>query len=68
MNLFVLRYLFPLVFEGEKTNFELLKEMGGTISNVSHAMHKLHMLGLINILKVGQGHGLLTIQGYPLKL
>ncbi|MDN3511260.1 MAG: nucleotidyltransferase domain-containing protein [Candidatus Jettenia sp. CY-1] len=47
MKLFIIRYLFRLVFEGEKTNSELSKDVGGTISNVSHAMHRLYALGLI---------------------
>ncbi|MCF6148681.1 MAG: hypothetical protein E3K37_08475 [Candidatus Kuenenia sp.] len=47
MNLFIIRYLFHLVFEGEKTNSELSKEVGGTISNVSHAMHRLYALDLV---------------------
>ena len=47
MNLFIIKYLFHLVFEGEKTNFDLSKEVGGTISNVSHAMHRLYASGLV---------------------
>lgn len=47
MNLFIIKYLFHLVFEGEKTNSELSKEVGGTISNVSHAMPRLYASGLI---------------------
>lgn len=47
MNLFIIKYLFHLVFEGEKTNSELSKEVGGTMSNVSHAMHRLYASGLV---------------------
>lgn len=47
MNLFIIRYLFHLVFEGEKTNPEMSKAVGGTLSNVSHAMRRLYALGLV---------------------
>ena len=47
MNLFIIRHLLHLVFEGEKTNPEMSKAVGGTLSNVSHAMRRLYALGLV---------------------
>ncbi len=47
MNLFIIRYLLYLVFEGEKTNPEMSKAVGGTLSNVSHAMRHLYTIDLV---------------------
>ncbi|MBM4146281.1 MAG: nucleotidyltransferase domain-containing protein [Nitrospira sp.] len=47
MNLYILKYLFLLIFEGEKNIKELSIEAGGTIYNASRAMSILHGLGLV---------------------
>jgi len=47
MNLYILKYLFLLIFEGEKNISELSVEAGGTIYNASRAMGLLHRLGLV---------------------
>ena len=47
MNLYVIKYLLFLIFEGEKTTRELSQELGRSIYNASHAMGKLFELGLV---------------------
>lgn len=47
MSLYSIKYLFHLIFEGEKTSRELSDELGGSIYNASHAMGALHSLGLV---------------------
>ncbi len=46
MTLYIIKYLFPLIFEGEKTSRELAEEIGGFLYNASHAMGILQRLGL----------------------
>lgn len=47
MDLFAIKYLFYIIFEGEKTISELIKDVGGSQSNVSHAMSVLNKFGLV---------------------
>lgn len=47
MNLYALKYLFLLIFEGEKTSRELSEAARRSISNASHAMRMLSRLGLV---------------------
>ncbi|MEW6108981.1 MAG: nucleotidyltransferase domain-containing protein [Nitrospirota bacterium] len=47
MRLYALKYLFLLIFEGEKTSRELAELAGDRIYNTSHAMSILQNLGLV---------------------
>ncbi len=47
MNLYVIKYLLLLIFEGEKTSRELSEAAGRSLSNASHAMRTLGRLGLV---------------------
>lgn len=48
MNLYVLKYLFLLILEGEMTSAELARKLGESPYNASHAMNILHKLGVIS--------------------
>jgi len=48
MNLYILKYLFLLILEGEMTSKELAEKLGEPPYNASHAMSILHKLGVIN--------------------
>lgn len=47
MNLFIIKYLFPLIFDGEKTSRELAVHIGSPLYNASRATGMLQRLGLI---------------------
>lgn len=47
MNLYVLKYLFLLIFEGEMTSREMSLKLGEPIYNASHAMRILHELDIV---------------------
>lgn len=47
VNLYVLKYLFILIFEGEKTSREMSLITGSSLSNASHAMSSLSRLNLV---------------------
>lgn len=47
MRLYILKYLFLVIFEGEKTSRELADLAGDRIYNTSHAMSILQRLGLV---------------------
>jgi len=48
MNLFILKYLFLLILEGEMTIKELAEKLGEAPYNASHAMSILHKLSIIS--------------------
>ena len=48
MNLYILKYLFLLILEGEITSKELAEKLGEAPCNASHAMSILHKLGVIS--------------------
>lgn len=47
MSLCSIKYLFHLIFEGEKTSREIAEESGSSIFSVSHAMRVLQQLSLV---------------------
>ncbi len=48
MNLYVVKYLLLLVFEGEMTSRKMADRLGGSIYNASHAMGRLYKNGLVS--------------------
>lgn len=47
MNLYILKYLFLLILEGEMTSREMAQKLGDALYNASHAMGILQKLGLV---------------------
>jgi len=47
MKLYIIKYLFHIIFDGEMTSMEIAEESGNSIYSVSHAMGLLHSLKLI---------------------